>query len=378
MSDWATTTTTKRLDSYALRSKKFRFFSQLKFVNMASSEKSNIKKYKNYSEEQLKLAVNSVTRKERSLRAASQTFKVPKETISRWIRGVNSGERTKSVLDPHEEQHLKEYIFSCAKLGYACSNKVIIDSALHIIWSRKDPVKRNVENLTNGWVQSFLKRHSDISKRTPQMVTKASATVTKQNLLDHFERVKANIDEDGQSDIWSDPRRIFSGDETGVALNPEESKCFAEKGSKQVVQIATNQEKVQVSVMYNFQATGEMLPPFILFKRTSKIEEISQQMPGKTIDFKTNLDFNQIFQFQMITCFISMSRVGWTLIVSASTWKPLRVGPPRGMFSSRSCTSSMATDHTHRSSPSREQENLRSFSSFCFLTQQELIKWLIK
>jgi hypothetical protein len=135
--------------------------------------------------------------------------------------------------------------------------------------------------LSTGWIQKFRRRHKDISKRMPQMISKASAPVSTKNLHHFYDHVEANTEEDGHSEIWKDPSRIITGDETGVALNPEEGKCFAEKGSKQVIQVATNQEKVQISVMYNFQATGEMLSPFILYKRTSKVEEISNKMPGE-------------------------------------------------------------------------------------------------
>jgi hypothetical protein len=101
------------------------------------------KKYKTYSEKRLKLAVRSVKDGERTLRNASKVFQVPKDTISRWKSGVNTGVRKKSVLDSDEEQYLKGHMFRCAKLGVAFNNKMLIESALHIIWSRKDPAERN-------------------------------------------------------------------------------------------------------------------------------------------------------------------------------------------------------------------------------------------
>jgi hypothetical protein len=48
-----------------------------------------------------------------------------------------------------------------------------------------------------------------------------------------------------------------------------------------VYQIANNKGKVQQTVMYNFQAAGGMLPPFILFKKSNRVEEIVEKMPGE-------------------------------------------------------------------------------------------------
>jgi Tc5 transposase DNA-binding domain len=245
--------------------------------------------YKSYSKEQLEAAVLAINTKEKSVRSAALFYKVPKSTLNRIVFGKNSGKKPGpvSALTIDEENSLKQYIFRCAKVGVACNGKTIIDSALYIILSRKDPAQRSTEVLTTGWLQRYLNRHDDISKRAPEMLSKASAPVTTENLKQFYENVKEDLENDQHFHIFEDPQRIFAGDETGIALNPVEKNCYAEKGSN-VYQIANNKEKVQQTVMYNFQAAGAMAPPFILFKNSNQVEEIIEKMPSKNKNIVTN------------------------------------------------------------------------------------------
>lgn len=239
--------------------------------------------YKNYSSEQLQSALNSIKTKQKSLRGAAKHFDVPQATLSRIMNGkkLNKKPGPEGLMSVEEEDRLKNHIFRCARAGVALNARSIIETALYIISSRKDPTKNASISISRSWVQKFLKRHDDISKRTPEMISKASATVTKEDLLNFYDRTKQELENDGNFHILHDPRRVIGGDESGFALNPEETACYAEKGMKNFYQIANNKEKVQQTVLYNFSASGEMLPPFILYKKTNRAEEIAQKLPGK-------------------------------------------------------------------------------------------------
>lgn len=160
-------------------------------VKRQSKEKCKVKKYKNYSDLQLKLAVNSVKRGQKSLRDAAKIFNIPICTLMRRVNDVNSGENKESVLDSTEEQFLKDNILKFGKLGYGCNTKTLIKSALEIIRSRADPAKRNIRSLTTGWARSFFKRHSDISKQSLQL-SKAAAPAKMTDLLEDFYKIREN------------------------------------------------------------------------------------------------------------------------------------------------------------------------------------------
>lgn len=195
-------------------------------VKRQNKNKSNIKKYKKYSDFQLKLAVNSVKSGQKSLREAAGTFNVPICTLVRRVKDVNFlvnfGENEESVLDPTEEQFLKDNILKCGKLGYGCNNKTLIKSALEIIWSRTDPAKRKIRSLTTGWARSFFKRHSDISKHSLQL-SKAAAPAKMTDLLKDFYKIRENPFEEEPLDIKIEEEAIAIKFEE--ISNMEEEAC---------------------------------------------------------------------------------------------------------------------------------------------------------
>lgn len=71
------------------------------------------------------------------------------------------------------------------------------------------------------------------------------------------------IDSKGLLNISSD--RIFNLDESAFMLVPKDNSVLTEKGAKSVHQIVSGNEKTCLTVLYTACASGELLPPMMLF-----------------------------------------------------------------------------------------------------------------
>lgn len=111
-----------------------------------------------------------------------------------------------------------------------------------------------------------MKRHPDLSQRTPQALGHERAAVTLEKLEAWFKGVteflKAEVTD--YEAMMNDPSRIFNADETGHPLSTKTGVVLAEKGVKNVYQV-TSSDKTQITVMACLNAAGDYLPPMILY-----------------------------------------------------------------------------------------------------------------
>ena len=85
--------------------------------------------------------------------------------------------------------------------------------------------------------------------------------INKDNLDNYFDQLKKVFDE---GYFWNHPEAIYNMDETGVPLEPCPPKIVARKGQKKV-RYQTSGQKQQITVIGCESATGQCLPPFIIF-----------------------------------------------------------------------------------------------------------------
>lgn len=102
-----------------------------------------------------------------------------------------------------------------------------------------------------------------LTRRTTEGLSRAAACVTRTNIQNWFERIKAGLAEDGLDEILLDPSRLYSCDEIGFILQNGSRQVYAPIGSKNVHQLAENKE--QISALFCFSADGEVLDPFVIF-----------------------------------------------------------------------------------------------------------------
>ena len=82
-----------------------------------------------------------------------------------------------------------------------------------------------------------------------------------ENMKAYFDLLSDVYDE---FDFENNPESIYNMDETGVPLEPRPPKVVAKRGQKKV-RCCTSEQKSQITVIGCGSATGQVLPPFIIF-----------------------------------------------------------------------------------------------------------------
>lgn len=219
------------------------------------SSKNSKKKYFTYSKQNLNDALEAVS-KGLTIRAASKQFQVPFSTIKCKAKGIyaigkKSGPST--ILTSEEEQKLVEWILFIGKKGFPFTKDMLLDSVVLLIkeLKRKNP-------FTDGrpgrhWFEAFLRRHPELSVRTPQNLCNRRAQVTEEKLRNWFQEVEDYLKSENLLDI--DRSRIFNCDESAFFLNPKGNKVITDKKSKGVYNLVGANDKECLTVLI----TGNIL-----------------------------------------------------------------------------------------------------------------------
>lgn len=144
---------------------------------------------------------------------------------------------------------------------------------------RPNPFKDDTPG--NKWYSAFLKRHPEVSVRTPEGVTAASACVSEQDVRGWFMSTEDLLKEENVFDVLSCPSRIFNGDETNFVLCPKKDIVLAPTGCKNVYEVEKGPAKATLTVMCTFSADGKMCPPMIIYPYQRIPANVISKVPEK-------------------------------------------------------------------------------------------------
>lgn len=125
-----------------------------------------------------------------------------------------------------------------------------------------------------------MKRHPNISIRTSEQVTAASACISEQDIKKWFEGIQQYLKEEGLDDLLCDPTRIFYGDEPGFFLCPKTKPVLAPKGCKDVYEVSVGNAKENLTVMFVFSAVGVMCHPMVVYNYKRLPQNILNSVPS--------------------------------------------------------------------------------------------------
>ena len=101
--------------------------------------------------------------------------------------------------------------------------------------------------------------------RKCEALSKASACITKQDIISWFKRTETSLAAEGFDSILNDPSRIFNADESFFILNPSNGRAVVPKGTKNVYEVKNGSEKEGITVMAGFSADGMTVTPQIIY-----------------------------------------------------------------------------------------------------------------
>ena len=247
---------------------------------MAGVENSskNRGKYRIYTQNDLENAIKEIKSEKVSVVEAQKKYNIPIRTLRNRINPENTPKARKpTILEHDDENRLAKYVLLHAELGNPLTSTQIMKLAGEIATLNTDPAKQFKKGVPSlVWLNTFIKRHPEISRRTPSALGRASAHHNVDDLKNFFDNVRSYFEKENLLYLLDRPESWWNADESGFELNPTPKKVYARKGKKNVYCVERGNPKEMVTATYCFAADGNFIEPLLTFKSSSsKIVEIA-------------------------------------------------------------------------------------------------------
>ncbi len=262
------------LASLPLRDRVFRSQAGIRPIPMLSSAHVRSGPYKTWSVSQMDRALNAVVSEGDSVRRAALQYNVPKSSLGdrvsgRVAPGATSG--PPKYLTTGEENEV-QFLIRSAAIGYGKSRKEVIALVQSVLNS-----KGIAKSVTNGWWESFCRRHPNISLRAAAPLSMVRAKASDPEMMSrYFDLLEQTLDENR---VRGCPGQIFNMDESGMPLDPKAPKVVAERGTSACALGSGN--KSQVTIVGCVSAAGFCMPPMVIWDRKTLAPELADgEVPG--------------------------------------------------------------------------------------------------
>ena len=254
---------------------KDRVFRSHKSIHLLAPTQVQRGTYKGWTDSQMEQALQAVVAGGASIRRAALDYHVPKSSLGdrvsgRTVPGTKSG--PPPYLNAMEEGELVQFLSRCASIGYGKSRKEVLPLVQSVLDSKG--VQKTV---TNGWWESFCRRHPNLSLRSAAPLSLVRAQASDPEMVNrYFDLLERTLEE---NELTDHPGQIFNMDESGMPLDPKAPKVVAERGSS--VTTVGSGNKSQVTIVGCCSATGLCMPPMVIWDRKTLAPELTiGEVPG--------------------------------------------------------------------------------------------------
>lgn len=243
-------------------------------------------------------AANEVVHDMKPCRSVAKDYNIPHTTLRRYCHKLRCAPlqlnettapiltvgyvKSRQVFSTEEEVMLVAYLLKASNLYYGLCpkevRKLAYDFAIKL--ERKIP-----ENWTEAkiagveWFTGFLKRHKNISLRTPEATSLGRATSFNRHNADTF----FNNLEEVMNRHHFEPQDIWNIDETGFTTVQKPSKIISGTGVKQVGTIVSAERGTLVTCCCGVNALGNSIPPMFIFPRVNYRDHFVRDGPNGCI-----------------------------------------------------------------------------------------------
>ena len=220
----------------------------------------------------------------KSVYAAAKMTGVPIQTLRDHSLGkinentTNSGPPSKIGIA--NEKNLAKHIAEMATYGYGYSKTDVCElgTDFHNYLYPKNQLKKP---LGRTWVDGFLKRNNTLSLKKPRSLAMIRAKSCSADVLtkyyDQLETILIKYN------LMDSPHLIFNLDETGINTEHDPPPVFTAATS--TPQSITSPRTSTTTIITCVSATGQILPPFFIFKGKRFSENLmSGALPGSGCD----------------------------------------------------------------------------------------------
>lgn len=249
----------------------------------------NQRKRKNWDAENMIAAIKACRSKTMGYKKSAKTHGVPQTTLERLVKMngppevvVQTKLGKKPVFSPEMEDHLSTHCLQMEQKYFGITKKDICRMAFALCKENKikNPFNNIKECAGSKWFKCFLRRHPELSVRTPQGISYARIkSFTPDNVSKFFDLYEPEMDK-----IRHNPSRIYNCDESGISVvQHKHIKVIARKGKKQIGAITSAERGSTITVVFCFNAIGQYVPPLIIFPRKNMKIELMNGAPPSSI-----------------------------------------------------------------------------------------------
>lgn len=235
-----------------------------------------------WTSESMEAAIKAVQRGRISQREAASRYGIPRRTLRQHLKTGSIARKLgrTSLLLPAQEIELVERIVRLANIGYPITPKMMRHQVYRFMESNKikHNFNENKQLAGRGWFRLFMKRHPELAKRKAQAMNAARAQKMNRFIVkDYFTKLNEIYETMG---LKNKPERIYNMDEKGCRLTiHHQQTVLARKGTKRLHLIAPEHAE-NVTVVACVSATGNVMPPMILFKGKRMKPEFEDNLPA--------------------------------------------------------------------------------------------------
>ena len=236
----------------------------------------------------MKLAVADVLTHGTSVKQSANVHGVPRLTLRRHAQKALRGfEVTKklgrpSVLSAEQEEELASLILSMVNRLFGLTRRDVRELVYKYCEANKIKHTFNRESGLAGrdWFEGFMRRHQDLTLRTPEATSIQRATgFNKHKVQIFFDNLKNLLFD--ENNVRKIPEaNIFNVDESGFSIcHRPTGKVIAKKGSKAVGAMTSAEKGRTITAVCCVSAAGQYVPPMLIFPRGRMKEGLLDDAP---------------------------------------------------------------------------------------------------
>ncbi|XP_018563258.1 jerky protein homolog-like [Anoplophora glabripennis] len=231
--------------------------------------------YHNFTEEQAAEAVRAV-QDGMSKKQASRVCKIPRSTLtSRCLGRHTKPQGHPTILSSEEEAIIARTLGVVAYWGFPLTKADIKQIVKKFLDKKGIVIPILKDNLPGDDMVALFIQRNNLSVRMASNIKRSRASVDQYDVNKFFDNIKPAL-------LESTGDHIYNYDETNITDDPGARKFIVPRNCKRVERVQ-NFSRTAISIMVCGTASGELLPPMVVYKAYNLYENLCVGGPTGTV-----------------------------------------------------------------------------------------------